>query len=370
MIKVLHINAGSGIFGGVSAFCLNIYRNIDRKKVQFDFLTPNKTTYGQYREEIENYDGAIYEFGIDVKTIVGKVKFTNRLIKFLRSNKYDIIHINSGVLSFNCIVASVCKKHTNAKIFVHSHNNGGRTKVKDFFSGPLKYYTINNANCLLACSKSAAFYMFPATSFNNITIIDNGINTEAFKYIPTVRAQVRNELQLNEKFVIGNVGRFTPQKNHEFLIELFCKIKEKKKNAVLMLVGEGPLMLHIQEMAKEKNISKSVLFLGAKKNVNELYQAMDVFVLPSLWEGFGIVNIEAQTAGLRCVVSDVVPEEVNLTGNVIRHNLNDPMGLWVEEILNTSIERRDYSEIIKEKGFDIKASADKLVLLYEEALKE
>ena len=161
MIKVLHINAGTGIFGGVSAFCLNIYRNIDRNKIQFDFLTSNITTYGQFRDEIEQYGGAIYELGINAKPLTGKIKLAKALRVFLKSHKYDVIHINSGILLFNSVVADVCRKNTNAKIFVHSHANGGRTWTKELFSGLLKRSLVRRADCILACSESAAEYMFP-----------------------------------------------------------------------------------------------------------------------------------------------------------------------------------------------------------------
>lgn len=370
MIRVLHINAGSGIFGGVSAFCLNIYRNIDRDKVQFDFLTPNKTTYVQYREEIEQYGGSIYEFGIEVRSLSGKFGFVTRLESFLKEHPYDIIHINSGILSFNFIVADVCKKHSNSKVFVHSHANGGRSKIKEMFSGILKVLLVKRADYLLACSLSSAEYMFPKKDVNKTEIIDNGIDTQRFKYDPSIRKSIRNLLQLNGKYVIGHVGSFTPQKNHEFLIELFSRIIEKNDNTVLLLVGEGPLKEKIYDLAKSKKIDDSVIFLGARKDVNMIYQAMDVFVLPSVWEGFGIVNIEAQTAGLRCVTSTIVPKDVDVTGNVIQIDLDAPKDTWIKELLDASAERRDYADVVKEHGLDIKTSADKLTLLYEEALRK
>ena len=370
MIRVLHINAGSGIFGGVSAFCLNIYRNIDRDKVQFDFLTPDKTTYGQYREEITRYGGNVYEFGIGVRSSSGKIKFTKRLKEFLKDHPYDIIHINSGILSFNYIVANACKMYSNSKVFVHSHSNGGRSKAREMLSGILKQLLVKRADCLLACSVSSAEYVFPLKAVSKTEIIDNGIDTQRFRYDPAVRESMRNLLQLNGKYVIGHVGSFTIQKNHEYLIEIFSKVKEKNADSILLLVGEGPLLTHIQEMSEAKGLADSVKFLGARKDVSDFYQAMDVFVLPSVFEGFGIVNIEAQTAGLKCVTSTVVPKNVDVTGNVVQVSLDASIDLWVKEILNKSVERRDYSNVVKEQGFDIKTSSDKLTLLYEEALRK
>lgn len=368
MIKVLHINAGSQIYGGVSAFCFNMYKNIDREKIRFDFLTPNISTYERVRSEIESYGGKIYQFGINSSTNVGKIRLYTKFKEFFEEHQYDVIHINAGVLVFNYVVAKACKKYTTSKIFVHSHNNGGRSGVKELFSSPLKALLANNADVLLACSKSAAEYMFPSGSLDRVHIINNGINTSDFSYKETVRQMVREEYDLQDKFVIGHIGRFTLQKNHEFLIDLFCEVKKKKSNAVLLLIGEGPLMESIKNKVKQKNVEDSVLFLGARKDVNQLYQAMDVFVLPSVFEGFGIVNVEAQTAGLKCLTSDVVPEEVNITGNVKRLSLDAPLSTWVKEVLDIPSARKDYSEEIMKAGFEMTSSAKKLELLYEETL--
>lgn len=363
-IRVLHINAGSKIFGGVSSFCLNIYRKIDRKLVQFDFLTPNITTYEQYRAEIEGYGGKIYQLGINASTTIGKAKLFFALRKFFREHQYDIIHINSGVLLFNCVVKAACRQFSNAKIFVHSHSNGGRATGKELFSYPLKIYLTMKTDALLACSMSAAEYMFPRNKLTDVIIINNGIDTQKFAYDPVKREILRSEMGLSDKYVIGHVGRFTKEKNHKFLIDLLKEIRKDKENAFLMLIGEGPLLGSIREYADIQGVSEAVLFLGARKDVKDLYQVMDVFVLPSTIEGFGIVNIEAETSGLKCVVSDVVPETVNVTGNVKRLSLNDSIDMWKKEILTLSLDRKDMSSIVDNEGFSIKSAAIKVTDLY------
>ncbi len=368
MIRVLHINAGSGIYGGVSAFCLNIYRNINRNEVQFDFLTPNRTTYGQFEEEIRGYGGHIYELGINSSTTAGKIRLRKALKKFLSEHTYDIIHVNAGVLFFNCVVASACRQYSNARIFVHSHNNGGRSRLKERLSYPLKLFLSKQADCQLACSVSAAEYMFPKGTVPSTNVINNGIMADEFRFNPGVRMSVRDEMNLEDRFVVGHVGRFTRQKNHEFLIDLFAGIKEHRSDAALMLVGEGPLMDSVRARVREKGLEGDVLFLGARSDTARLYQAMDVFVLPSVFEGFGIVNIEAQTAGLKCVTSSVVPEAVNITGNVVRIPLDAPGQDWIRQICDTPSARRDYSEVTKEKGFDMVTSAVRLESLYKEAV--
>ena len=362
--RVLHINAGSVNFGGVSALCLNIYRNIDRERIQFDFLTPNKTTYGDYREEIESMGGQIYDFGINANTLSGKMKLRRRLEQFFQEHHYDVIHVNSGILLFNCVAAGAAKKYSNSKVFVHSHSNGGRNRIKELFSFVLKRYLVNRADELLACSVSAAGYMFPASKLSETIIINNGINAELFDWKPDVRARIREKYGLDDKYVIGHIGRFSPKKNQKFLIDLFKKIKEKKENAFLLLIGQGELLEDAKKQAENAGLSDSVLFPGQVKDTEDFYQAMDVFVLPSVFEGFGIVNLEAQTSGLKCVVSQVVPDAANVTGLMTKLSLTDPPDTWIKEILTVPAARESRLEDIVSAGYDIKTSVRVLEQTY------
>ena len=368
MISVLHINAGSKIWGGVETFCLTLYRNIDRNRVQFDFLTPNVSTYESVREEFLSYGGNIYQFGINSSSLVGKIKLYRKLKSFFETHHYDIIHINAGVLLFNAVVAAACRKYTRSKIFVHSHSNGGRNFLKELFSLPLKNFLVRNADVLLACSKSSAEYIFPSKEAAQAHIINNGIDVGEFSWNAEIRQQIREKFGLQNKYVVGHVGRFLLPKNHRFLIEIFAKVKELRSDAVLILIGAGKEIDNIKDLVDKKNLTSSVFFLGQRSDVAAFYQAMDVFVLPSLFEGFGIVNIEAQASGLKCVVSDVVPEEVNVTGNVVRLPLKGSLDIWVNEILNVSGSRRDYSDVIRRAGFDALSSAKEVEALYLECV--
>ena len=364
-IRVLHVNAGSSNFGGVSAICLNLFRYIDRDCITFDFLTPNITTYSDYKDEIRSMGGHIYHFHTDTTTISGKIKFIQKLNAFLNQKKYDVVHVNSGVLLFNCIVAGCASKLNNTSVFVHSHNNGGRNRIKEILSPLLKEYLIRHSDCLLACSNSAAEYMFPTRVLKDVTIINNGIDSESFRFNKEIRESVRKEEGWDNKFVIGHVGRFTNQKNHEYLIDIFKYAKKIRNNAVLILIGQGELMPSIKEKAREYGLSESVFFLGQQKDMGKYYQAMDVFVLPSKMEGFGIVNLEAQSSGLKCVVSDVVPNEANVIGSMVKLSINDSPEKWAKEICDASEDRDDYSEMIKSKGFDIRQSARVLEKKYK-----
>ena len=369
-IRVLQIIAGSGGFGGMTAFFLNVYRRIDRDRFVFDFLKPDKTNLEPYRAEIEGYGGEILELGVNASSIIGKIRLFFALKRFLADRRYDIIHINSGKLMFNYTVETACRRFSDAVIVVHSHNNGGRTEIKERLSGPLKAALTKGAAVLLACSDSAAEYMFPLARLSETTVIKNGIDAEKYAFNPEKRERLRREMGLEGRYVIGHVGRFTEQKNHAFLINLLAEIRKEREDAVLMLIGDGPLMDRVREQAARKGVSGAVLFLGARDDAHDLYQAMDVFVLPSVYEGFGIVNLEAQASGLKCVVSDAVPESVDVTGNVARLSLNAPLDAWKQEVLSPAEDRRDRVRAVNEAGFDIRQSAETLARIYEKALKE
>lgn len=371
MIRVLQINAGSKNFGGVSALLLNIWRHIDRTRISFDFLTPNITTYEAYREEIQNGGGHIYQFGINSSSLKGKKKLQRALKTFLDEHEYDIIHINSGVLLFNYMVAAACRKYSKAKIIVHSHNNGGRSGMKDKFSAPLKGMLCRKADLLLSISQSSSEYMFTKEKARNGTIlVKNGIDAKKFRFRPEVREKLRRELKIDHQFVIGNIGRFMPQKNHSFMLEVFASLLKQCPDSVLMLIGEGELTDQVKQQAKALGVENQVLFLGRIKNVEDYYQAMDVFFLPSIFEGLGIVNIEAQSAGLECIVSDVVAAEANAAGMVRFLSLKAPVEEWVAALLSAKgQERRDCSDLIIRAGYDIAATGKALEKIYTDLMK-
>ena len=318
MLKVLQINAGSQNFGGVSAILLNLYRHIDRTKVQFDFLTPNKTTYGLFREEIEAMGGHIYELGINSSKLPGKISLYAALREFFRDHRYDIVHINSGVLLFNSFAASAARRFTRAKIFVHAHSNGGRSGVKERVSLPLKKFLASRADVLLACSASAAAYMFPEEAISGTHILRNGIDTRHFQFSESERERVRVELGLSDAFVIGSVGRFSPEKNHAFMLEVLKSARKHRPDAKLLLVGDGPLLESIREKADSLGLSDAVVFAGAQADVAPYYAAMDVYLQPSEFEGFGICCLEAEASGLFVAASDRVPEDADAAKTMLR----------------------------------------------------
>ncbi len=373
MIKVLQVNSGDKTFGGGSAILLNIYRNIDHSKVQFDFLTPNVTTYGEYRNEIEDMGGHVYDLHANYKTLKGLIKYIRKFLTFLNEHEYDIVHINSSLPEFNCLTAVLTKCKRCCKVVAHSHNNYPRTGLRKLIAKPVTWVIESSADVLCACSKSAAYAMFgrKIVDAGRVHIIKNGINTKKYAYDEDLRDQVRKELGIENCFVVGNVARFEKQKNHLFLLEVFEEIHRLKDNALLLLVGEGSLQKQIKNMSIEMGLGESVLFLGERYDVEKLYQAMDLFCLPSLFEGLPVVLIEAQTSGLKCYINKNIAEEVNVTNLIHRLSLNDSSKKWANEMIEEGEgRRRSYEREMIKAGFDICNSAKELTEIYMELVNE
>ncbi|MDO5548130.1 MAG: glycosyltransferase [Eubacteriales bacterium] len=366
-VRVLQLNSGSKNFGGVSSFLYNVYTHIDRYQVQFDFLSPNETTYGLYREEIESAGAQIFELNIRGNILTRKLKLYSRLKKFLQNSEYQIIHINSGNFFFNLFSVMAARNARIPTRIVHSHNAGDLTTspIKRMFFKLLKPYLEKNATHLWACSRKAAEYMFQSKSLNRVIIIPNGIVTERFTYHEEVRKKIRKEINVEDKFVVGHVGRFLPQKNHEFLIDIFAEIYKKEPNAVLLLLGQGELENKIRERVNQFELNECVRFLGIRNDIENIYQAMDVFILPSFHEGLPVTGIEVQASGLPIVLSDSITEEVKLTKYVRFLSLTDGASKWADALLAyRDVNRKDQVKEIYEAGYDINQVAKRLERFY------
>lgn len=370
-VRVLQINAGSKDFGGVSSFLYNIYRHVDRSKVQFDFLSPNVTTYGLHRNQIEAMGGRVFELGVEGNPIIRKVRLYHRLRDKIKQQSYPVVHINSGSVFFN-LTAAMAAKHAGARVrIVHSHSAGTaiKNKIAKLLVGWLKLTLERYATNLLACSKAAGEHVFSEKSVlqGKVEIVPNGIEISRFVFDGKTRETVRRELGLDGRFVVGHVGRFSEEKNHSFLIDVFSEVYRRELSAVLLLIGEGPLEAEIRDKVRRCGLGGCVRFLGVRRDVERLYQAMDCFVLPSLFEGLPIVGIEAQTAGLRMVCSDAITEEMRITDLAEYMSLGEPAVRWAEKILCCrGSERKNMSREIAEAGYSIENSARQLEALYLE----
>lgn len=346
---------------GIENFIMNLYRHINRDIVQFDFIVHSKEE-ALYDKEIEALGGKIYRFTYkDDKNFIKYVKDLNHFFK--EHKEYKIIHGN--MQSMMPVYLWIAKKNGVPVCIGHSHNSDYEKTKKGFILHILSRFTKYISNVNFACSQEAAKYLFGK---RNYEFIPNAIDVEKFQYNEDIRKQVREELDLpQDSIVIGHVGRFDLQKNHTRLIDIFYEVSKKEPKAVLCLLGEGKLEEQIKEKVQELNLQEKVKFLGVRKDTNRLYCAMDLFVLPSLYEGLPVVGIEAQTEGLSCLLSDSISKETNITGQVEYLPLDETNEVWAEKILQMSkkkVDRKQAYQIVKKTRFNIKENANYMQNLY------
>ena len=349
--------------GGLESTLMNYYRHIDRERVQFDFLV-HRQERAAFDDEIESLGGKLYRLPRLVPWSEGYLAALNHF--FDEHPEYKIVHVHQDCLS--SVILRAAAQHNIPVRIAHSHNANQdknlKYPIKLWYKRSIPKYTTN----LFACGKDAGDWMFGGAPYQ---IINNAIDATAYSFNPKKRIEIRHQLGLADKLIIGHVGRFNPQKNHLFLLDIFAALLKKEPNAVLLLVGGGENMLKIQAKAHALGIAEHVRFLGVRSDVADLMQAMDVFVFPSLYEGLGIVLIEAQAAGLPCVVSDTIPREAYLTDLVTAERLSSSTETWADNIL----EKRNFPRIdrraeIAAHGFDITTEAVKLQEFYINAYEQ
>lgn len=349
--------------GGIETLLMNIYRNIDREKVQFDFML-HRNCKGFYDEEIKSLGGKIYS-GIPYNPLKQKQYIKSLDDFFTEHSEYKIIHSHNSFSMFT--LRSAAKAGIPVRI-AHSHNPKPTKDIKYPFKQYCKLALKDYCTDMFSCSKSAGEWLFgkEAVKKNRVKVINNGIIPKKFIFNNEVRLRIRNELGVKDNFVIGHVGRFNKQKNHKFLLEVFKRVHDKNPRSILMLIGEGELEEKIKEQANNLGIINSIKFMGVLPNVNDYMQAMDVFVFPSLYEGLGIVTIEAQASGLQCVVADNIPKEAFITKCIEAIPLSESKEIWAEKILKYDNEynRKSMESYIINSGYDIKSIAKQLEKFY------
>ncbi len=354
-IRVLHIVTYMGR-GGLETMLMNYYRQIDRSRVQFDFLA--------HRDFEADYDGEILALGGRIYRLPQLNPFSPGYLKaldsfFAQHKEYKIVHSHLDCMAG--IPLKYAKKHGVPVRIAHAHNSN-QTKDKKYLLKLLFKRSIpRNASQLFACSQMAGEWMFNRATFR---VMNNAIDAKAYTFDPTVRMQVYKELGINpDSLLVGHVGRFEPQKNHQFLLRIFAALPQ---NARLLLVGDGTLRQQTEAQAKELGIQDRVIFAGVRKDIPRLLQAMDVFLFPSNYEGLPVSIIEAQAAGLPCLISDKVPLECKKTDLVEQIALAESPEHWAARVLEAAkLPRADRYEDIKKAGFDIAANAQWLQEFYE-----
>ena len=360
-IRVLQI-VGLACNGGVEAVVLNYYRHMDNSKVQFDFVV-HKNPAENFVAEVKKGGGRLYEVTPYNKNIFA---FTYEIYRIIKDGHYAIVHSNMNSMSGFPLFAAWL---AGAKVrILHNHTTDTKTEsFRTILKRVLRPFAKMFANRYWACSNLAGEWMYgkKAVQSGKITIIPNAIDLKRFAFNPDKRNLLRQKLGLEKKFVLGHIGRFVYQKNHSFLIDVFAEVARVKPEARLMLIGDGELRKIIEEKVVNLCLQDKVLFLGNRNDVADLYNAMDIFLLPSHYEGLPVVGVEAQANGLKCVMSDQVTEECQLTDNVYFIGINQKVKDWVAEIMKTKVEYdRNGIGNIKKAGFDIRESGRMLKNAY------
>lgn len=342
--------------GGLETMLMNYYRHINRDKVQFDFLV-HRQEEGDYEQEILSLGGRI--FRVSALNPFSPAYY-NQLNKFFSENKYSIVHCHLDCMS--AVPLYIAKKYGVKNRFAHAHNKSQDKDFKYPIKLILKRFIPFVSTELFACGKEAGEWMFDGKAF---TVINNAIDAEKYVFNDSIREIKRQEFNLNNSFTVCHVGRFNPQKNHSFLIDVFAELLKLDPFARLLLIGVGDDMADIQNKVKELSIDKSVAFLGVRSDIPELLMAADAFVFPSLYEGLGIVGIEAQASGLPCFFSECVPFECKVTDDVKFISLEKSPSYWAEQIFKSKGYKRtdNYRQII-DSGYDIISNVEIIEKLY------
>ncbi len=364
-MKKILIFGYSSMVGGVETYISNLLKHIDKNKFTIDLLVQEEIV-GINADKLENNYNRIY---IVENFKKHPLKAYKTLVRIYKQNNYDIIYMCLSTSS-SVLYALPAKKYNKVKIVVHSHNG---SDIKAFQHIIFRGILNNVADVKLACSQLAAEWMYGKKKIKKeqIIIINNAIETDRFLFNQDARNKIRESLKIDDnQFLIGHVGRFSQQKNQIELIDIFSELLKINPEFMLLLIGDGELKSKVIEKCKQNKISDKVIILDSKSNIYEYYQAMDLFVMPSLFEGLPIVGIEAQTSGLNCIFSSNITEESNITGNIIFLELKEHKK-WCEQICKI----KDHYNILDRKndiiiqsliqsGYDLKNETRKIEYIF------
>lgn len=357
-IRILHIVTTMDI-GGLETFLMNYYRNIDRSKIQFDFLTHRKHIQ-DYEREIQQLGGKIYKIN---SLNPFSLKYRKELNNFFKSHdEYKIVHSHLDCMS--SIPLKYAKRNGVPVRIAHSHSASQEKNYKYLLKLYFKKQIPKYATNLFSCGIKAGQWMFGNHDFQ---VLNNAIETGLFAYDTNIRNKYRNDFNLENNIVIGNVANFKDVKNHSFMIDVFFHVKKINPNFKLVLVGNGELYSEIVNKIKKLNLENEIILLGVRNDVCNLLQMFDIFFLPSLYEGFPVSLVEAQCSGLQCITSKNVSYECDLTNLVHHYSLEDSAEKWAKKIVDTPVlnnNRHDYSNKIISKGFNIQDEVRKLTDFY------
>ncbi len=361
-VKVLVINTVEFKLNGITAVIMNYYKKFEKDNMNIDFVAISDIEY-EYNEELKKNNSNVYI----LKRKKNPLNYFINLLNVIKKNKYDIVHIhgNSATVAIETVAAYI----SNVPVrIVHSHNTTCTHKKIHNVLYPIMKKTYTHG---IACGVEAGKWLFREENFE---VVNNGIDLEKFIYDEKVSREYKEKINYDGRKIIGHVGNFVYQKNHEFLINSFNELIKKDSQYLLLLIGEGILLEEMKKKVKKLGLDKNVLFLGKTSEVSKYLQAVDVFILPSHFEGLPVVLIEAQALGIPCYVSDKVSTEAKLTELIEFLSIEDTSE-WVNKIINTKRYDRKKTcnkahAIIDEVGYNISKNSYKMKKLYDNYLKE
>lgn len=365
MIKILHLFTTLDN-GGVESFLYNYYSKMDHNKIRFDFVVPCDDI-GFLENKMIDFGGCVYHVA---KFKVNPLKQINQLNKIMKNGNYDVVHCHG----YKSILGIILAKKNGIKVrIMHSH----MAYVKEnFFSCLFRKIVVFIINRLatdkFACGIDAAKWLYGESDYNNgsVKIINNAIDLKRFRYNNVYRDEIRSELSLNidNEILIGNIARLTEQKNQMYSLKIMKTLISEGYNAKLILVGNGEDKEKLVAECQKLNIVDSVYFLGVRTDISKILSALDVFILPSLYEGLPVVLAEVQASGLNCLVSSSVTKEISLTSNIEYLDLDNNVDQWIKEIkkmCNNRVNRIKCNDMMKRGKYDVEYQADKLFEFYQ-----
>lgn len=372
MRRVLEVFGEPVSYGGQEAFFFNVLQHMDKSDLKIDVFTPYYCDNEESRKTVQRYGGELIEAGLPFEPGKSRSNICEPLAEQLKKKHYDAVHIHSGSISVLALASMIAKKNNVEKIIVHSHCTGIRKDLKYRLTKRVMTPLLDSCPTdYCACSVEAGEWKFSSRAVKKMLVLKNGIDLEKFRYSPEIRQKMREQLGIRpDEYVIGHVGRFSFQKNQEFIIDLMKDLRDQGINAKTVLVGNGETFEQIRKQTEGYGLSDDVLFIGNVSNVQDYLQAMDIFVFPSRFEGLPIVGVEAQANGLPVIASTNVSKAMQITPLVEYYSLENRQD-WIARILSLrDTGRADMSEQMKLSGYDIADTARAVRKLYFKQAQE
>lgn len=361
MKKILIGFIMDGNAGGIDKYLLNFLKTVHMKNVQIDFLTNSIDL--KLQEKLKEYHSSLYE----IANLKHPLTQYRQVRKIIRENGYDTVYFNIST-AIDCIAAIAAKHEGVKRRLIHSHSSGNdcenvwKRTIFNMIHDFCRCFLYRYATEYYGCSEKAGLWLFPKKIVNSdrFDVIYNAVDRKRFSYQPEIREEVRETLDLKGRFVVGHVGNFCYQKNHTFLLQVFAEVVKKEPKAVLLLAGDGPSFNRMKEFAGELGIKSQILFLGRRTDADRLYQAMDVFVLPSNFEGLPIAGIEAQSSGLPCIMSSTITRESRITKQCEFLSFQEGMEHWANVILKQRKKRKAAEFLPTAENYDLAKQEEQL----------